>query len=120
MTMRSERPLIRGATAKRHTINGLPAINPPPPTPRVREWSTAPVKRCTTIADISEPRLQPPPDCVRWARCRRQAERQRRFLIRDTRTGLYRLDHEQDLLLDEVEAELFGLDDTVTNEQQRG
>ena len=93
---------------KRNTVNGLSVINPPPPMPRVGQWATAPAKRCTTIADISKPRLPAPPDCVRWARCRRQAERQGRFLIRDRRTGLCQLDNELDQLLDEVEAELFG------------
>lgn len=111
MTKRSERPLIAGVSAKRNTVGGLSAINPPPPTPRAAgEWSMAPTKWCTTIADVSEPRLPARPDCVRWARCQRQADRQGRFLIRDGQTGLYQLDNEPDMLLDEVEAELFGLD----------
>jgi hypothetical protein len=98
-----------GVAPKRNTVNGLSVINPPPPAPRAAgEWSMAPTKRCKTIADLSQPRLLPPPDCVRWARCRRQAERHGRFLIRDRRTGLCQLDNELDLLLDEVEAELFG------------
>jgi hypothetical protein len=67
-----------------------------------------PARHCENLSDMSPP-MVPRCDQVRWARCRRQAKRQGRVLLRHMRTGLLMLDGVEGWTFDQVEAKLFAV-----------
>jgi hypothetical protein len=73
---------------------------------RRKQWPVTPEGRCRTLADPCVPKV-PRCDAVRWTRCRRQAQRQGRELLRHMRTGLITLDGIDGWTFDELETELF-------------
>jgi hypothetical protein len=77
--------------------------------PKPAEWSEgAPEGRIDYTFDRCPAKLGPRPDCVREARCRRQARRCGMVLVKHMRTGLFMLDWQPGWTLDEIEAMLFG------------
>jgi hypothetical protein len=88
----------------------IPDCAPPPLKrfPRKREWSVEVLRPPEAIFDPSVALKSKQPECVRVSRCRRAAVRQGKQLHRHTRTGLWLLDGDAGLCLDEVEDLLLG------------